>query len=182
MPAITTDITMPRLLKMVKLLMSTLTNAADSRAPPRPAMPADSMKTPSLSRIGFCPRVAEAAGLSFMAMRRWPKPLRRSITMSTPSTAKSTVRNMRNVPGLRASIGPIFGAGTFSDPFVKMVNFCPNQLCWVLSSKSMCETNTPNAMVPSARYSPRNRSAGRATSPPTRAQTRKAATSPQMVI
>jgi hypothetical protein len=41
-------------------------------APPTPAMAADSMNTDSFSATGLCPRVAEAAGLSFSAVSRRP--------------------------------------------------------------------------------------------------------------
>ncbi len=40
--------------------------------PPMPAMAADIMKTDSLRRTTLMPRVAQAAGLSFMALRRRP--------------------------------------------------------------------------------------------------------------
>ena len=91
---------------MVKLLMSTVTSAADSSAPPRPAMPADSMKTPSLSRIGFWPSVADAAGLSFMAMRRWPKPLRRSRMMQHAEHGEQHRQEHQERAGLAGVDGP----------------------------------------------------------------------------
>ena len=50
----------------------TLAEAAESSTPPSPAIAADSMKTDSFSLTTFWPRVAAAAGLSFMAVRRRP--------------------------------------------------------------------------------------------------------------
>ena len=72
MPATTVRTTNERLTKMTKLPDVTDPSALDIRIPPRPAMAADSMKTLSLSLTRFCPRVAAAAGLSFMAVSRRP--------------------------------------------------------------------------------------------------------------
>ena len=48
----------------------TLAEADESRTPPMPAIAAESMNTDNLSLTRFCPRVAAAAGLSFMAVSR----------------------------------------------------------------------------------------------------------------
>ncbi len=71
-PPTTVSITRARLMKMMYVVELTLTEAADSRMPPMPAMAAESMNTESLSLTRFWPRVAAAAGLSFMAVRRRP--------------------------------------------------------------------------------------------------------------
>ena len=51
----------------------------------------------------------------------------------------------------------------------------------VISRRIMLDTNTPNARVDSARYSPRRRSDGSATSAPTTAHTTAASTYPNSV-
>ena len=71
MPATTVSMSSDRLRKMSK--RSRLAEPIRViRAPPTPAMAADSMNTDSFSVTMLWPSVAEAAGLSFMAVSRRP--------------------------------------------------------------------------------------------------------------
>ena len=72
MPPTTVSMTRARLMKMMNVSALTLTDALDRSTPPSPAMAAEIMNTESFSLIRFCPSVAAAAGLSFMAVRRRP--------------------------------------------------------------------------------------------------------------
>ena len=59
-------------------------------APARPAMPADSANTATLVRVRSRPRVAHAAGLSFIADRRRPHAPRRSATRPMPTNPNAS--------------------------------------------------------------------------------------------
>ena len=72
MPPTTVISSTPRLMKMSKRSRLTEPSWADMSTPPTPAMAAESMNTDSLRRTTLMPRVAQAAGLSFMAARRRP--------------------------------------------------------------------------------------------------------------
>ena len=58
-------------------------------------MAAESVNTPSVLARMFMPRVAHAAGLSFMARSRWPNSLRRTQTTSSRHAAKATEPAMK---------------------------------------------------------------------------------------
>lgn len=72
MPATTVSINSDRLTMIEKLSFDTDPIALAMKSPPSPAMPDDSVNTPSLSRTRLCPSIADAAGLSFIAARRRP--------------------------------------------------------------------------------------------------------------
>src|ERR1700722_13397754 len=69
-------------------------------APPRPAMPAERVNTASLVKVKLRPRVAQAAGLSFMAISRWPKLLRLIHTTTKATRAKA------NAPKTKKTLDP----------------------------------------------------------------------------
>ena len=72
MPATTVSMSSDRLRKMSKRSRFAEPICAVISAPPTPAMAADSMNTDSLSVTMLWPSVADAAGLSFMAVSRRP--------------------------------------------------------------------------------------------------------------
>jgi hypothetical protein len=90
---------------------------------------------------------------------------------------------MRNEGMLSRSIGPNFGRGTPRLPLGKMLNrvWISGSFRSTISRRIMFDTKTPNASVDSARYSPRRRNDGSATSAPTTAQTTAASTYPNSV-
>ncbi len=166
----------------MKFSCATVPVAADISTPPRPAIAAEIMKTLSFSRTRFWPSIAEAAGLSFIAASRRPYPLLRRAASPTAISANRTVAVISDVVPSRRSRGPTLSGGMTSDPSGNSVNVIPNSSCSVLSRSTMFDRNSPNAIVARARYRPRSRSAGSATSPPTIAAAATASSTPWMFI
>lgn len=82
-------------------------------------MPADSAKTERLVLVRLRPKVAHAAGESFIATRRRPKPDRRTATTTMPTRVKATAETMmRAVAVFHASLR----AGTARLPWG--ITFC----------------------------------------------------------
>jgi hypothetical protein len=95
----------------------------------------------------FMPKVAHAAGLSFIAVNRRPYPLRRTATSPIPSRANTTVRSIRKFDWGRKSMPKSFGRGTWRLPLGKIglhFSVCSQEL---VAAIAMTTPDTPAAIA-----------------------------------